>query len=130
LEFGDGESIREFPLTTLSLGLFNLPLAGGAYLRFLPPALFRWGFARLEAAGRPTVLYVHPWEIDPDQPRQPVSRRIRVNHYHNLGATEARLRALLERFEFDSLGDVLDGLDASGRLSSYRFPEGSDRLSV
>jgi polysaccharide deacetylase family protein (PEP-CTERM system associated) len=130
LELGDHGSIREFPLTTLSLGLFNLPLAGGAYLRFLPPALFRWGFARLEAAGRPTVLYVHPWEIDPDQPRQPVSRRVRVNHYHNLGATEARLSGLLERFEFNSLSDVLDGLDASGRLSPYRFPEGSDRLSV
>lgn len=130
LEFGDGGSIREFPLTTLSLGLFNLPLAGGAYLRFLPPAFFRWGFARLAAAGRPTVLYVHPWEIDPDQPRQPVSRRIRVNHYHNLHATEARLAGLLERFEFRSLGDVLDGLEASGRLSAYRFPEGSDRLSV
>jgi len=130
LGFGDGVSIREFPLTTLSLGLFNLPLAGGAYLRFLPPALFRWGVARLEAAGRPTVLYVHPWEIDPDQPRQPVSRRVRVNHYHNLDAAEARLRGLLERFEFHSLGDVLDELDASGRLSSYRFPEGSDRLSV
>jgi len=130
VEFGDGGSIREFPLTTLSLGFFNLPLAGGAYLRFLPPALFRWGFARLEAADRPAVLYVHPWEIDPDQPRQPVSRRVQINHYHNLDATEARLGGLLERFEFNSLGDVLDGLDASGRLLPYRFPEGSGRLSV
>jgi len=130
VEFGDGRSIREFPLTTLSLGLFNLPLAGGAYLRFLPPAFFRWGFARLAAAGRPTVLYVHPWEIDPDQPRQSVSRRIRISHYHNLHATEARLAGLLERFEFQPLGDVLDGLDASGQLSPYRFPEGTDRLSV
>ena len=129
LDFGDRGSIREFPLTTLSLGLFNLPLAGGAYLRFLPPALFRWGFARLVAADRPTVLYVHPWEIDPDQPRQQVSRRVRINHYHNLDATEARLGGLLERFEFSSLGDVLDGLDASGRLSAYRFPEGIDMLS-
>ena len=129
LEFGGRGSIREFPLTTLSLGFFNLPLAGGAYLRFLPPALFRWGFARLVAADRPTVLYVHPWEIDPDQPRQPVSRRIRINHYHNLDATQARLGVLLERFEFNSLGTVLDGLDASGRLSPYRFPEGIDMLS-
>jgi len=130
LEIEDVGSICEFPLTTLSAGLFNLPLAGGAYLRFLPPALFRWGFARLEAADRPTVLYVHPWEIDPEQPRHPVSHRIRINHYHNLEVAESRLRAMLERFEFDSLGGVLDGLDASGRLSPYRFPEGSDRLSV
>ncbi len=59
-----------------------------------------------------------------------MNRRVRVNHYHNLDATEARLGGLLERFDFNALGDVLDGLDASGRLSSYRFPEGSDRLSV
>jgi polysaccharide deacetylase family protein (PEP-CTERM system associated) len=130
IEFGDRGSIREFPLTTLSLGPFNLPLAGGAYLRFFPPALFRWGIARLEAAGRPSVLYVHPWEIDPDQPGQPVSRRVHVNHYHNLDATEARLAGLLERFEFSSLGDVLDGLDATGQIPPYRFPEGNDTLSV
>jgi polysaccharide deacetylase family protein (PEP-CTERM system associated) len=130
LELRGGGSIREFPLTTLSLGPFNLPLAGGAYLRFLPPALFRWGFARLEAAGRPTVLYVHPWEIDAEQPRQAVSRRVRINHYHNLDATEARLRGLLERFEFDALSGVLDGLEASGRLTPYRLPEGSRGLSV
>ncbi len=59
-----------------------------------------------------------------------MSRRVRVNHYHNLAATEARLRGLLERFEFNSLGDVLDGLEASGRLSPYRFPEGTEGLSV
>ncbi|MBW2716912.1 MAG: DUF3473 domain-containing protein, partial [Deltaproteobacteria bacterium] len=130
LELPGGGSIREFPLTTLSLGFFNLPLAGGAYLRFLPPALFRWGFARLAAANRPTVLYVHPWEIDPEQPRQAVSRRVRVNHYHNLDATEARLAGLLEQFEFQSLGGVLEGLETTGRLPVYRFPEGSGRLSV
>jgi hypothetical protein len=99
-------------------------------LRFLPPALFRWGFARMEAAGRPTVLYVHPWEIDAEQPRQAVSRRVRVNHYHNLDATEARLRGLLERFEFNAMGHVLDGLETSGRLKPYRFPKGSNGLSV
>jgi hypothetical protein len=53
-----------------------------------------------------------------------VSTRVRVNHYHNLGATEARLRGLLERFEFNALGDVLDGLEAAGRLAPYRIPEG------
>jgi hypothetical protein len=62
------------------------------------------------------VLYVHPWEIDPDQPRQAVPWLVRVNHYHNLHRTEARLRLLLERFRFEPLRDVLDRLDAQGRL--------------
>jgi polysaccharide deacetylase family protein (PEP-CTERM system associated) len=122
LELEGGKSIREFPLTTLSLGPVNLPLAGGAYLRFLPLALFRWGFARLEAAGRATVLYVHPWEIDPGQPRQNVRWHVRVNHYYNLRNMEARLRRMLERFRFSPLGAVLQRLEDSGRLAAYRFP--------
>jgi len=116
IELGGGHSIHEFPLTTLAAGPWSLPLAGGAYLRFLPLPVFAWGLERLVAAGEPTVLYVHPWEIDPDQPRQPVGWLVRVNHYHNLHRTEGRLRRLLERFRFAPLGDVLAQLEAQGRL--------------
>jgi polysaccharide deacetylase family protein (PEP-CTERM system associated) len=121
LELGGGATIREFPMTTLSLGPVNFPLSGGAYLRFLPPALFHWGLARLEAKAEPTVLYVHPWEIDPGQPRQQVRWRVRINHYHNLHRTEKRLRGLLERFRFAPLGDVLGRLEAAGQLAPYRL---------
>jgi hypothetical protein len=87
----------------------------------------RWGWRRLAAADEPAVLYVHPWEIDPDQPRQKTGWRIRVNHYHNLGRTEDRLRQLLERIRFASMGDVLRRLESLDRLPSYRFPEGTPR---
>jgi len=116
IELADGLSIHEFPLTTLAAGPWSLPLAGGAYLRFLPLPVFAWGLGRLVAAGEPTVLYVHPWEIDPEQPRQDVSWLVRVNHYHNLHRTEARLRRLLERFRFAPMGEILARLDAQGRL--------------
>ena len=119
LELGGGATIREYPLTTLAFGRVNLPLAGGAYLRFLPPPLFRWGFARLQARGRATVLYVHPWEIDPDQPRQPVGWKTRINHYFNLARTEDRLTRLLERFRFAPLGEVLNHMADSGELPAY-----------
>ena len=118
-----GVAIREFPLTTLAAGPWSLPLAGGAYLRFLPLPLFSWGLGRLVAAGEPTVLYVHPWEIDPEQPRQATSWLVRVNHYHNLHRTEARLRQLLERFRFAPLGEVLDRLEAQGRLPDLDLSE-------
>lgn len=121
IELAGGRSIREFPLTTVEAGPLTLPLAGGAYLRFFPPALFRWGFRRLIAAGRPIVLYVHPWEIDPGQPRQDVSARVRLNHYHNLGRTEGRLTALLKEFRFRSLAAVLAELDAEAGLPRYAF---------
>jgi polysaccharide deacetylase family protein (PEP-CTERM system associated) len=114
-----GATLREFPLTTLPLGPLNFPLAGGAYLRFLPGVLFRLGFARLVRAGEPTVLYLHPWEIDPDQPRQPVGWKVRVNHYFNLHRVEERLRRLLEAHAFAPLGEVLARLERQGALPVY-----------
>jgi polysaccharide deacetylase family protein (PEP-CTERM system associated) len=119
IDLGDGGSIHEFPMTTLRTGPLVLPLAGGAYLRFLPSGLFRLGMERLAAANEPTVLTVHPWELDPNQPRQPVGWKARVNHYHNLDRVESRLRALLERFRFSPMGEVLRDLEAAGRLSSW-----------
>lgn len=114
-----GASICEFPLTTLRLGRLALPLAGGAYLRFLPGWLFRWAFSRLAASGRANVLYIHPWELDPGQPRQAVPWWVRVNHYANLGRTESRLRALLSRVRFAPLGEVLGDLERARALPAH-----------
>ncbi len=116
IDLGDGLAIQEFPPTTLRLGPLALPLAGGAYLRLLPGALFRWGFEHLVRSGRPTLLYLHPWEIDPDQPRQRVSWRVRINHYHNLSRVEARLRRILERVRCSSVRDALSDLSEAGSL--------------
>jgi polysaccharide deacetylase family protein (PEP-CTERM system associated) len=124
LRLPGGLSLREFPLTTLALGPLTLPLAGGAYLRFLPPALFRWGWRRLARSGAPAVLYLHPWEVDPAQPRQAASWRVRVNHYHNLHRTEGRLERLLEGFCFAPMGDVLDELARAGQLPDLALGEG------
>jgi len=118
LSLRSGASLLEFPLTTVQIGPLTLPVAGGAYLRFLPFGLFRRAFERVVAQGRPALLYLHPWEVDPDQPRQDVGWRIRVNHYYNLARTEDRLRRLLAGFRFAPLGRVLDALDARGDLES------------
>jgi polysaccharide deacetylase family protein (PEP-CTERM system associated) len=121
IDLGEGRSIREFPLTTLRLGRVTLPVAGGAYLRFMPGWLFRWAFSRAASRGRPTVLYTHPWELDADQPRQPVPWPVAVNHYTNLGRTEGRLRALLSRLRFLPMGEVLAALERSNALPSRRL---------
>lgn len=112
----NGGRITEFPMTTLRVGPLNLPLAGGAYLRFLPGILFRGAFSRIVASARPTVLYVHPWEIDPDQPRQNVDLKVRVNHYYNLGRMAGKLGDLLKDHEFAPLSSVLDHLERTHRL--------------
>ncbi len=121
IQLDGGQSIREFPMTTLEAGPLKIPLAGGAYLRFFPPFLFRWGFRRLISAGHPIVLYVHPWEIDPGQPRQRVGWKVRLNHYHNIGRTQGRLTRLLREFRFRPLAEVLAELESKSQLHPYAF---------
>jgi polysaccharide deacetylase family protein (PEP-CTERM system associated) len=98
----------EVPGSTVRVGSFNLPVAGGGYFRLLPYAWTRWGIDRLNRTeGRPAIFYLHPWEIDPEQPRLRTSRLGRLRHYRNLDQTEDRLRALLSDFRFSTVTRVL-----------------------
>lgn len=121
LVLSSGASIDEFPLTTVRLGGVNLPMAGGAYLRFMPAALFRWGFGHVVNQGEPAVLYLHPWEIDAEQPRLETSLKIRINHYFNLARTLPRLARLIDAHPFAPIVEVLDRLRASDRLPEHRL---------
>ena len=101
-------SLVEAPASTVRCGPFNLPVAGGGYFRILPYAWTRWGISRLNQAERePAIFYLHPWEIDPEQPRLPASSLGRFRHYCNLSKTESRLKALLTDFQFSTMVDVL-----------------------
>ena len=103
-------SIVEAPGSTVRIGRMNLPIAGGGYFRILPYALTKWGIGRLNAVERrPAIFYMHPWEIDPGQPRINVGSVSRLRHYRNLHKTEARLRALLRDFKFSTINDVVIG---------------------
>jgi len=104
-----GGRIYEVPCSTVRVGGTNLPVAGGGYFRLLPYAWTRWGLARLNTQGQPAIFYLHPWELDPAQPRLPVNALGRFRHYHNLHKTEARLRALMRDFRFGPLNAVLSG---------------------
>ena len=98
--------IVEYPITTFRLlGEQNLPVGGGGYLRMLPFWYTRLGFRRLHAEKIPLVVYIHPWEVDPDQPRLPGRWKSRLRHYTNLGKTGGRLRRLLELDQFASFRD-------------------------
>jgi polysaccharide deacetylase family protein (PEP-CTERM system associated) len=102
-----GRSIVEFPISTWRLAGRNVPIAGGAYFRLYPYAFTRMGFRSINRQGQPAVFYIHPWELDPGQPRIRLPRRIALTHYANLGATEGRLRRLLRDFRFAPMKDVL-----------------------
>lgn len=96
----------EVPLTTTRILGQELPCAGGGYFRLLPYSVFRWALRRTNAEGLPAVFYLHPWEIDPDQPRVDAPWRSRFRHYTNLHRTERRLEALLDDFRWAAMEDV------------------------
>jgi len=101
-------TLWECPGSTVRIAGTNLPVGGGGYFRLLPYAWTRWGMARLnDRERRAAVFYLHPWEIDPEQPRLPASRLSRFRHYTNLRRTEGRLERLLRDFRFAPLRDVL-----------------------
>jgi len=103
-------SIVEAPGSTVKWGPFNLPVGGGGYFRILPYGWTRWGIRRLnEFEKLPAIFYLHPWEIDPDQPRLSAGRLSRFRHYRNLEKTEDRLRALLREFRFSTMMSLLHG---------------------
>jgi polysaccharide deacetylase family protein (PEP-CTERM system associated) len=103
-----GRQIAEFPPSTLRLGGVNLAVAGGGYFRLFPYAMTAWAIHRINhAEGQPAMVYLHPWEFDPDQPRVAASWRSRFRHYQNLRSTEAKFHRLLEEFSWAPMSEIL-----------------------
>ena len=98
--------IVEIPVATARMFNVNIPVGGGAYFRVWPYFVTRWAFKALNREGRPGVFYVHPWEIDPDQPKIELPRRLSLTHYYRLGSTEKKLHRLLSDFKFSTMSDV------------------------
>jgi len=102
-------TLIEMPASTVRLCRVNLPIGGGGYFRLLPYAWTRWGIRRVNRCeGQPVIVYFHPWEVDPDQPRFRVGPTTRVRHYTGLSRTLRRLMRLVEDFRFDSVASVLN----------------------
>ena len=104
---GEG-GLLELPLTTVSVFKRNWPAGGGGYFRLLPYGVSRWCMRRVNTVDRrPCIFYFHPWEIDPEQPRQRgISLKTRFRHYVNLGSMERRIRALVKDFQWDRMDNV------------------------
>jgi polysaccharide deacetylase family protein (PEP-CTERM system associated) len=95
--------LTEYPITTFRMGWGpNFPVGGGGYLRLLPFWYTRLGADRAAAENLPLIAYVHPWEVDADQPRLPGRPRSRLRHYTNLSRMHDRLGALLRLGAFTS----------------------------
>ncbi len=95
--------IIELPIAVRGWAGIPVPASGGGYFRHLPYAVTRGAFARLSRRGTPGVFYIHPWELDPDQPRVRAPLATRLRHYTGLRQAPARLERLLSEFAFTSV---------------------------
>jgi polysaccharide deacetylase family protein (PEP-CTERM system associated) len=118
---GARRELLEFPPATFGLGPVNLPAAGGGYFRLFPPAVMRAAVSQAERhpAGA-AVLYFHPWEFDPGQPRLPLGRAGRFRTYVGISRARARLRQLLARYGSRRLIDVVDEMERA-ELPAFRL---------
>lgn len=108
LDTSTGGSIVEFPPSTLAVGGYRLPVAGGGYFRIYPYRLTHFALSRINREeGRPFIFYLHPWEIDLEQPRIRANWLSTFRHYTNLNRCERRLNRLLRDFQFAPAGEVL-----------------------
>jgi polysaccharide deacetylase family protein (PEP-CTERM system associated) len=102
--------LLEFPLSTVRFGGVNLPISGGGYFRLFPYSVIKKGLTRINRIeGMPFIFYLHPWELDDEQPRiNSISMLSKFRHYVNLNKTEERFKKLLTDFNFSPIKDLLE----------------------
>lgn len=102
------QKLLELPVTTVSFFGRNFPAGGGGYFRLWPYVASRWFLQRVNRVDhQPAIFYFHPWEIDPDQPRQTgISFKTRFRHYLNLGRMEKRLDLLTQHFSWGRMDQI------------------------
>ena len=118
-------TLLEIPISTTKAFNGSLSFTGGFYLRFFPYCLIKRAIQGINGEGEPAVVYLHPWELDPDHPRLNLPLRVKLTHYHNLTSTEKKLRALLQDFEF---APAMDVMGKRKDISYIRYP--SSALAV
>ena len=103
----DSGPLVEVPPSTCHVAGFTLPIAGGGYFRLFPYPLLKKLLRRVEQQGQPLIMYLHPWELDPGQPRMQGSFLSRFRHYLNLDKVQGRLTQLLQDFSFGPIHSLL-----------------------
>jgi polysaccharide deacetylase family protein (PEP-CTERM system associated) len=124
------DSLVEFPIGTAQLLGVNLPIGGGGYFRLMPFALTRLGIQHVNAAERrPVMFYLHPWELDPGQPRPPMAWHHRFRLYVGVEKEAAKLAALFVRFQFGTAREVLQSLGQPAGVPAIAAMAGGEASS-
>ncbi len=123
LELTSNRKLFEIPMTTVRFGGSTLPAGGGGYLRHFPMRYTRWARRQIHEKERQSfIVYFHPWELDPDQPRINGKWKSRLRHYSGLASMEPRLRELLSSGTFMPMIDLVRRLDSQSPALSYDVP--------
>jgi polysaccharide deacetylase family protein (PEP-CTERM system associated) len=126
-----GKNLCEFPMTTVKMLGTTWPVGGGGYLRLLPMSYTRWAIERVHAMDhQPCVVYFHPWELDPEQPRIAAKWKSRLRHYRGLNVMESRLRELLSTGHFAPMISGVAGLTSNESSPSLEMVSPSATSSV
>lgn len=123
-------AIFEFPPSTVQLGNFNLGVGGGGYFRLIPYFISKRALRYINKKEyKPAMVYFHPWEIDPDQPRIPAKLRSRLRHYTNLSTMESKIEQLLRDFRFTTVTRTSEQLEdyCTSAPGSALFDEGTQK---
>ncbi|MFZ0455686.1 MAG: XrtA system polysaccharide deacetylase [Ignavibacteriaceae bacterium] len=102
------DGLTELPLSVAELFGKKIPCSGGGYFRIFPYSVSKKLINSVNKQGRPVIFYIHPWEVDPGQPRRNLSFSKKFRHYYNLDSTERRLEKLLSDFEFQTIKETLN----------------------
>ncbi len=127
----DAGTLIEFPPTVVQRLGWNVPASGGGYFRLYPFWLTRRLLRTVPHEQRQSFMfYIHPWEVDPGQPRISAPWRSRFRHYQNLKTTLHKLHLLLQTFSFGTVSEVLAERRAAGQLQTGRFAGLDDRFAI
>ncbi|RIK49952.1 MAG: polysaccharide deacetylase family protein, partial [Chloroflexi bacterium] len=122
-----GHSLWELPASTVQWAGRTWPVAGGFYVRALPYGVIRAALRRLQRAGEPAILYVHPWELDLGQRYSQVTARERVTHYWGRSGLAAKLEQMFDEFSFTTLRAVVAHLEQTAQPAATMPPVAEGR---
>jgi polysaccharide deacetylase family protein (PEP-CTERM system associated) len=116
-------ALWELPASTVRWGGRVWPVAGGFYVRALPYTVIRWALRRLQKAGEPAILYIHPWELDLGQKYRKVTARERITHYHGRRGLANKLHRLFSDFRFGTMAELVTKLENERPALATPAPE-------